>query len=157
MNVEIRGAEQLGELAKRLKAEGEAGKGLRRELLKEIRSAAKPLAEAAKSAVKALPTKPPEDTGLRRRIAAGVKVRTRTAGKQVGVRITAGKLDANDANLPRRLNKGSWRHPVFGSDTWVTQTIQPGWFDKTLRRGGPRVRLQVKAAMKRTANRIARG
>ena len=155
VSLQLKGADQLGDLAKRLKAEGESGKGLRRELLKEIRAAAKPLAEDAKAAVKGLPTKPPEDTGLRRRVAALVKVRTRTSGRRVGVRITVGKLDGT--NLPRRLNKGSWRHPVHGTDTWVTQTIQSGWFDKTLRRGAPRVRVRVRAAMKRTANRIARG
>lgn len=155
VNLQIKGAEQLGDLARRLKAEGEAGKGMRRELLKEIRAAAKPLAEDAKSAVKSLSAKPPEDTGLRRRVAAGVKVRTRTSGKNVGVRIVAGKLDGT--NLPRRLNKGSWRHPVFGSDTWVTQTIQPGWFDETIRRGAPRVRVRVRAVMRRTATRITRG
>jgi len=155
VNLQIKGADQLGDLAKRLKAEGESGKGLRREMLKELRAAAKPLAADAQAAVKSLPTKPPEDSGLRRRIAALVKVRIRTSGRSSGVRISVGKLDGT--NLPRRLNRGVWRHPVFGSDTWVTQTIQPGWFDKTIRRGAPKVRLRVRAVLKRTVNRIARG
>lgn len=153
-DLRIKGAEQLGDLAKRLRAQGEAGKGLRRELLREIRSAAKPLAEEAKRAALAIPAKPPEDTGLRKRVARLVRVRTRTTGQRVGVRIAVGKLDGT--NLPRRLNRGSWRHPVHGTDRWVVQTVPPGWFDKTLRRGAPRVRIRVVAAMRRTARKIAR-
>lgn len=155
VSLQIKGADQLGDLAKRLKAQGESGKGLRREMLKEIRAAAKPLASDVQSAVKGLPAKPPEDTGLRRRVASLVKIRTRTSGSRVGVRIVVGKLDGT--NLPRRLNKGSWRHPVHGSDTWVTQTIKPGWFDQTLRRGAPKVRYRVRAVLKTTARKIARG
>lgn len=155
VSMQIKGANQLGDLAKRLKAEGEGGKGLRKEMLRELRAAAKPLADDAKTAVKGLPTKPPEDTGLRRRTAGLVKVRTRTSGRRVGVRITVGKLDGT--NLPRRMNKGTWRHPVHGSDTWVTQTIKPGWFDDTMRAGSAKVRFRARQVLKNTANRIARG
>jgi hypothetical protein len=155
VNVQIKGAEQLGDLAKRLKAEGESGKGMRTQMLRELRAAAKPLAEDAKRAVEALPTKPPQDRGLRAGIAKGVKVRTRTSGRQVGTRITVARFEGT--NLPRKLNKGTWRHPVFGTDTYVTQTIKPGWFDRTMRRGAPAVRRRAQRVLSDTAKRITRG
>ncbi len=155
LDVKIRGAGQLADLAKRMKAEGETGKGFRKELLKEIRAEGKPAVAEAKRAVQALPTDPADTRGLRRGVARGVRLRTRLTGQKVGVRISVSRFEGT--NLPRLLNKGTWRHPVFGTTTYVTQTIQPGWFDETLTRFGPQVRAGVLRAMKRTADRLTRG
>lgn len=153
LRVEVRGAEQFDRLGRRLKAEGERGKGLRRELLKEIRTEARPLQAKVKAAALAIPASPPEDRGLRRDVAAKVRIAIRLTGKRAGLRITVGKLDGT--NLPRRLNKGQWRHPVFKTGTWVVQTVQPGWFDKTVSKGAQPVRAGVLRAMRRVADRIA--
>lgn len=55
VDAHIKGAHQLAALSKRLKAEGEKGKGLRRELLKGIRTATKPMLADTRAAVKAIP------------------------------------------------------------------------------------------------------
>lgn len=152
VDLRITGADKLGDLAKRLKAQGETGKGLRRDLLRELRVEAKPAAEAAKQAILGWDTKPPEDTGLRRKIAAGIKVRVRLTGRNPTVRISVGKIDGT--NLPQRINKGAWRHPVFGTDTWVVQRGDTGWFDRTLRLQSRRVGRGVREVMARTAKKI---
>lgn len=156
-DLRIKGAHQLGDLAKRLKAEGEAGKGLRKELLREIRAGAKPLVTDARAAILAMPAKGPESTGLRARIAKQIKVRVRLAGKRTGVRISIGQVP-DGYYLPRRINKGSWKHPVHGDqETWVEQSGKKGWFDNTLTKGAPKVRVRLLTAMRNVANRIEKG
>lgn len=155
IELKVRGAEQLGDLAKRLRQQGESGKGMRLELLREIRGEAKTAARATQEAIINLPTEEPEDRGLRRQIARQVKVRIRLTGARTGVRIVVGRLDGT--NLPRRFNRGRWRHPVHGTDTWVTQTVEPGWFDKTLKDREPQLRAAVLKAMKRTSRQVTKG
>lgn len=60
VDVRIQGADQLGALAKRLKAAGDEGKQLRKELLKAVRSGAKPALADTRSAVRSIPV-----TGVR--------------------------------------------------------------------------------------------
>lgn len=152
----VTGADQLGALARRIRAEGDAGKGLRRELLRELRAAAVPARDAAREAILAWETKPPDDRGLRREIARNIRVRVRLSGKRIGVRVSVGKVDGT--NLPRRINKGVWRHPVFGNpDVWVTQAGDRGWFDRTERQQTPAVRRRLSRAMQRVSRRITSG
>jgi hypothetical protein len=152
VDVRITGANQLHDLGKRLKAEGEAGKGLRKELLKEIRAEAKPMAAAAKAEILAMPTHGSKHTGLRSKIAGKVRVRTRLSGRMVGVKIAVGQVDGT--YLPRRINKGSWRHPVHGTDVWVEQEGHKGWFDDTLRKKARDAQRGIQRAMERVADRI---
>lgn len=154
VDLKVTGAAELAALARRLKEQGQSGKLMRRDLLREIRKEARPAADDAKASIQRWST-PPEDRGLRQKIAAGIRVRTRLTGKRVGVRITVSKVDGT--NLPRRINKGYWRHPVFGTDRWVVQSGKPGWFDSAIQAHARQVRRGVQRAMKRTAERIARG
>lgn len=71
--------------------------------------------------------------------AVGVEVRerpsarVRTAG--VRIRLRASQMPAGQGRLPKHMNYGRWRHPVFGNqDNWTTQTALPqGWFDGTFK------------------------
>jgi len=52
------------------------------------------------------------------------------------------------ARLPRLMNRGSWRHPVFGNrEVWVAQSSRFMWFDRPLLLAGPLVRREIKKVL----------
>lgn len=136
---------QLAILGARLKVAGAVG--LRRELLKGIREAAKPLIEDARAAAL---EELPKAGGLNERIASDpMSVRTRLTGSNVGVRIVTTTTDTRGAD------RGRLRHPTFGHrDRWVTQAIRPGWFTDTLSREAPKVTPAIIAAMEVVAEAL---
>ena len=153
LDVRITGAGELASLGRRLKDAGEAGKALRRELLKQIQRETKDLKESDKqSARDVLPHK----GGLAEKVAASkFQTRTRFAGNNVGVKIVAQGLSVS--NL-RALNRGYVRHPVWGHrDRWVNQPIHPGWFDNPNEKDTPKVQRAILAAIDLTNSRIAKG
>lgn len=82
-------------------------------------------------------------TGLRSRIAHGVKSRVQWSGHRYGARVyvdTSG-LPQSQRNLPKHLNKAEgWRHPVWGNrKNWVQQTGHP-WWEPTIERHLPAMR-----------------
>lgn len=82
-------------------------------------------------------------TGLRARIAHGVKSRVQWSGIHYGARLyvdTSG-LPQSQRSLPMHLNRAAgWRHPVFGNrKNWVQQTGHP-WWDPTIQRHIPALR-----------------
>lgn len=107
VDVRITGAEQLGGLAKRLKDAGE-GKKLRKELLKEIRAAARPALADTRKAVRTIPV-----TGSR---GGGRKQRERKAfrdrfGKVIDraepFELGSDELEGEEAKIRARAGKGS--------------------------------------------------
>jgi hypothetical protein len=130
MDLRLTGANQLADLAKDLKSVGD--KDLRKELLKGLRNAAKPLAKevAPRVAREGLP----KHGGLNEFVASSkFGVRTRTTGQGAGVRIV-GKKGTHDLAA---MDRGRLRHPVWKraserhrSAVWVTQLIEPGWWTK---------------------------
>lgn len=139
-DITIVGANELDAVAKRLKAQGESGKGLRKELLKGLREGAKPLKVAVRDSAESV---------LPHRIAVtvkkGVSIRTRATGRQAGVRVIA--------KQGRGLDDGRLRHPLFGNrKRWYQQDIEPGWFTKPLEEHAPAVRVELL----RVINHIAR-
>lgn len=101
-----------------------------------IRNKARPYVAEVKSIVRHLPT--PHNaghTGLRRRIARGVRLQAKLTGRGAGVRITTSMADRSEVGLPRGMDSMSWRsrgggwfHPVFGRPG--TREFQKGysWF-----------------------------
>lgn len=153
MEITVIGTEGFGALAKRLRQAGR--KDLRLELTRAIRTAAKPVAEAAKRDVLALPTHGATHTGLRKRVARTVKLRVRTGGSAAGVRVVAGPRGTDVGQLARYMNKGRWRHPVYGNrENWVNQTVPPGWFDRPTEHAGPPARREIAEAMARIRRQI---
>jgi len=148
MDVRVRGAEQLGDLSKRLRAAGDQGKGLRRELYRGINRATKPLkADAQKAAADRLP-----QSGGLAGIVAKSKFSTRTrTGRNPSVSIQA------KGTAAQATDKGIIRHRVFGRDVWVTQQVPPGWFTETMQAGAPHVRRELLEAMENVVRQIARG
>jgi len=143
---QIRGAEQLDELAKRLKAAG--GNDLKKELLRGIRETNKPtIAKVRKSAAENLPRR----GGLAAQVAKeSIGTRTRLTGNSAGVTISRKR--------GRGLNDGRLRKPLFGNrEHWYAQAIPKGWFTKPIEDDAPRIRDGLQKVMGDVAAKITRG
>lgn len=153
----------LVELARALKAE-EDGKQLRKDLVRNLRTAVQPAAKGAKQAALAMPSKGHAGPSLRRDVAKRIGVQVKTGGRSVGVKVRAtGTRVRGFTNAPRLLNsRKGWRHPNIGAgrrgqSDWVAQrSPRPEWFDKEMRRRDPEYQRAVRAAMDDMAKRIAR-
>jgi hypothetical protein len=144
VQIELRGAEQLVALAKRLKT---ATKELRSDLYRGINRAAKPLKNnVKKSARERLPKK----GGLNRHI-AGTKIATkrRVTGKYAGVRLVG--TSGYDIGS---INRGRVRHLTFGREPWVNQVVQKGFWSDPLAAGAPDVRDEVQEVMDDIAKKL---
>jgi hypothetical protein len=154
VEVRITGAEQLRKLAVDLKAAGSPARGLRVELLRAMRLAAKPMVEAAKASAR---ENLPKHGGLNVWVADGAKIaaRNRVASTNaVGMRIVA----TEGAAKLEDMDKGKVRHPVFGNRAvWRSQDIQAGWFSKPLNEAMPAVQADVLMAMDIIGRRIEKG
>lgn len=124
----IDGADQLRDLGRRLKAAGETGKGMRRDLLREIRNTTKgPVLEAGREGLR---RRLPSRGGLAATAAKNLKIaaRTRLSGNEVGVTVLA---SLKDMDLPK-LEQGKLRHLTYGHRPWVTQTIPANVFSDAM-------------------------
>jgi hypothetical protein len=148
IDVEIRGAAQLERLAAVVKLT--ADKELRKDMLAGIRAAARPMATSIKTEAAAVL---PHTGGLNEWVAKSpISPRTRTSGKNAGVRIT-GRKTGHDLEA---INRGRVRHPVFGHNAWVSQSVDAGWWERGAMKQADTVRRDLLVAMERVAAKIAR-
>lgn len=125
---------QLARLVLALRAEAD-GKDLDRDLARNLRTALEPARDAARAAIMAMPSKSQVVPSLRAAVAEATVTSVRLSGQRPGVAIRTGKtgMPRGFTNAPQRLNRAKgWRHPVRGTDRWVTQVGAPGWFDDTI-------------------------
>ena len=142
-----KGANDFLALSKALKDAGE--KGLRNELNKAMRNAAKPLIPKVRDAAR---ESLPKHGGLNERIAKKpYRVQVRTGALTAGVRVVGTKVDP-------RINTGRVYHPVFGHKPGVVQNVPDakGYFDDTIRKQTSEIRGQVVQALSDFADRIVR-
>lgn len=139
--VEIRGTAQFRAVAAKLKAAGNGA--LRRELAKDMRTAAEPVVTAMRQAVMATDAAGVRGGGgqqrraftegrarkrtalIKKRAAAGrglratvgrtlkTKVSTGARSARVEIRSQAKLMPPGQRKLPDHMNTGKWRHPVF--------------------------------------------
>lgn len=151
---------QLRRLAKDLKDAGE--KDLRKALYRNLNAAAAPLLEDVKREAAATL---PRSGGAADRV-AGAKYRSRVmsgigngggaGGATTGVRLTGAEVGGAKVNL-KKINRGILRHPLFGQrgqGQWFNTPVPPGFWDRPLRRGGPKARAAVIAAVDEMAARF---
>lgn len=140
------GAETLATVSKRLKDIGD--RALKNELARNIRAVTKPvIADLRQAALRTLP----REGGLAARVAGSkIGTRTTTTGNNVGVRIVARSGYDLDA-----IDRGTLRHPVFGTDRWVTQSVPAGWWSKTLKADEAKVREAVINAVETIGRKAA--
>lgn len=114
---------------------GQEGVAIPRKAVRIARRNAAFLAEKARRKVRVLPVHGHAGhTGLRRRVAAGVRVQDRPNG----ARVVTSMVERDEAIIPRGLDRAKgWRHPVFGNrEIWVRQRpMKTGWFTDTMANG----------------------
>ncbi len=148
MELEVRGAEQLASLSKRLRSAGTAGKGLRKELLAGIQRGAKPVKAAVEQS---WASRAPHRGGLSQR-PLRIAARTRASGQKVGVRIVSASRDGYSLGA---IDRGQVKHPVFGNrKAWSITQIQPGIITDPQERTAPDVRAEIVRAIESIARRV---
>jgi hypothetical protein len=124
VDVRVEGAERLAELAAVLKRLDD--NELRKDMLRGLRAAGKPLARAAQGAARA---KLPRGGGLNEWVAGSkFAIRTKTSGRSAGIRVVGTKRGHDLVGM----NEGLVRHPVFGGPGWSVTRIQPGWWQDAI-------------------------
>ena len=151
--VELRGTEHLAALTKALRAAGDSGKGLRKELYSGLNRATKETRKEMRAAIlPALPT--------RGGLAAEVQRTTRFSTSVLSGRNPGVRIRARGKHTIRRMNQtGTFRHLVFGNrDIWVTQSagVKKGFLDKPFERSKPEVRTEVLLTIARIRTQIYR-
>lgn len=147
-------------VAKALRAESD-GKTLRKELMAELKTAVAPGVAAVQGKLRAIPHRSGAagSPALGSYLASRVKPSVRLSGRSTGVKVRIGQTPnlRGFKMAARRLNRKSWRHPVFGdTKTWVTQQSPiPGYFDETLARDRGTYRAAVIRALEKMARKLA--
>lgn len=116
----------------------EDGKEVRRDITKAAREVLNPSRNAARQAVKAIPSKGHAGPKLRNAVANKVMVQIKLSGRYPGATLRAKKTPnlRRFRNAPKRLNaRAGWTHPSIEDPTVQRRQIgKPGWFDDTTRR-----------------------
>ena len=146
----------LRRLLRALRQEAD-GKTLKSDLVRELRKAAEPARDAARTAVLSIDSHSGVVPDLRAAVARSTRISVRTTGR-VGVSIRASKrgMPRGFLNAPQRLNsRRGWRHPFFGDrERWYAQMGKPGWFDDSISPFAPAAREGAAQALERVAKRI---
>jgi hypothetical protein len=92
---------------------------LRRQMTRKIRKAGSPIVSRAKA-----------NASWSTRIPGAISLRTRYTGNRPGISIRVSASKAPHARAYEGLtgNGQTFKHPVFGGDTWVTQATRPFLF-----------------------------
>ena len=152
------GPYQLRKLSARLREAGDEGKGLRRELMKQINEAAKPLAKEISDPAHLKPYMPDRYAEV---LAADLRVSaTKRFSKNPGVSIRA--RARNRKRKVALLDEGLLNHPVYARgvrSTWTwkngqTGGMRAGFFTDPCARAAPAIRDEVLRAMHDTGKRI---
>lgn len=152
------GPYQLRTLSARLREAGSEGQGLRRELMKQINEAAKPLAREISDAAHLHPYMPDRYADI---LATDLRVSAvKSFARNPGVSIRA-KARAHRRKVAL-LDSGVINHPVFARGdrrTWTwknnqTGGMRPGFFSDPCEKATPQIRERVLQAMTATGSRI---
>jgi hypothetical protein len=124
--------------------------------------AVRPAVREAKAKVRSLPVYGHSGhTGLRRKVARGVRVTSRLGDARRGsaIRVVTTMPQNNEAIIPRGLDHiNGWRHPVFGNrEVWVRQrAVRPGWFTSTLADAREPIAERLERVLEEARDTIAR-
>lgn len=162
MSIDGPGREQLRVLAARLKDAGEDGQGLRRELLKQLEEAAKPLAREIGSAPRLRPYMPDRYADV---LAADLAVTVKRELSR-NPRVLIAACGRAHKRKVVQLEDGVIVHPVFAQGprrrwNWKggrqTAGMKRGWFSDPVQAAGPDVRDRALAAVAETMRKVAGG
>lgn len=152
MEVKITGKAEVRAASRRIREHGNP-RAVRKELNQALREAAAPVVEDVKQAALHLPAKSHRRI-LRQRIADSTSAQVKSTGRDPSVAIRISRARMKDkAPVPQLMDKGPFRHPVFGREKWIQQDGFPRWFEKTIEKDTPEARERIKDA----ADRIEAG
>lgn len=156
-DLEFTGGRELAAISRQLRSFGD-GKKLRSQFTKELRQAAKPAVPAVRTAIAAIPSKG-RGSGLRKRLSRATRLRVRMSGRDAGVNIIVDgrKMPDGERALPAYMEgtKTPWRHPVRGTDRWVTQAPHPHFY-RAVRGIAPGTRAAVNRVLDWVGREITR-
>lgn len=141
-----------GQLARVAELCRDAEPATRRAVSKALRVSSEPMKEEVREAARStLPRK----GGLNDLIASSrITTRTSLRGGNPSVKLT-GKLSGHDL---RAIDRGRLAHPVFGNKgVWVTQSVPPGFWTKTMKRERVRNRRAIVFALEDVSRMVAGG
>lgn len=148
LGMNVGGISDFTTLADKLRAAGNGG--LSDELKRELRRAGEDIVQALKREVMSFEDRSDarrqDGKSFRTELAQAITYQVSTKGLRVYV--DRAKLPADSKLLPWAFEKASFRHPVFGGATWVTQRGHP-WFAPTIAKYTPRVQENVTAAVEK--------
>jgi len=157
--VEMTIEHQLRDLSRRMRRD-EDGKAMRKDLVKAGREVLNPTRNAARAAIKSMPSKGHAGMRLRNSVAGKVMVQIRPSGKFPGADLRAKKTPnvRKFRNAPKRLNsRAGWDHPAINNPTkQIRQLGRPGWFDDTTKRDHAKYRRAMVGVIRAAEKRLAR-
>lgn len=151
---ELRGVNDLTQLAAALKQAGDPGRGLRRELSSSLNRETKHTRAELKGSFGALPS----SGGLARLVESSAlfSTSTTTGAATAGVRIRGRRRGVRGPSL-RRLNAGVLKHPVFGNrSVWAEQSVAKGFLDEAFQGDKPELQKAVIRAIQSVRSKIYR-
>lgn len=149
--------DKLESLMLRLAEETDA-RQLKRDLGEMLQEAVAPALPIIRGEVMAMGGAITADPPLRATVADGLKTKVRYSGSSPGVRVSIGRkgMPRGFSDAARRINQGSWSHPVYGRPgSSVTQIGAVDFFDRPLQNRKEELRKAVEKALDAMAERIA--
>ena len=156
MSIDGPGRDQLRLVTARLKDAGDQGQGFRKELLRQINEAAKPLVRQISDAAHLRPYMPNRyaevlasdlSVSAQRILAKDPRVSIRCKGREHRRKV-------------KQLDAGLIQHPLYGDrEHWFRQTsgMKAGFFTDPCEKATPQVREHVLSALTETIMRITDG
>lgn len=147
------GDEQLRQVAARLREAGPDGQGLRRELMKQITEAAKPLVKEISNLEHLKPYLPDRYAVTLSADLSVVAQRILAKDPRVSIRCKG----REHRRKVKQLDAGIIQHPLYGDrEHWFKQTggMRPGFFSDACQQATPQVREKVLEALAETARKI---
>jgi hypothetical protein len=149
---EVTGKQQFVGLAKALNAQGSAGKGLKRELMAEIKTAAKPMENEVRAHLPAyLPNR------YAAILAASLVVRPSqsTRGSGAGLKLTGYAKGKGRRRQVNAVEGGVLRHPAWGNrKAWVAQKVKPGFWSEPMERSRDKPATAIRRAIQNAIRKL---
>lgn len=134
------------------------GKALKRDLGLNLKSAVEPALPVIRGELMSMGGHIAAEPPLRSSVANALSSSVRYSGNNPGVRVQISRkgMPRGFADAARKINRGSWSHPLWGrAGTSVTQQGVEGFFDNPLHDRQPEMRAAVVTALEAMAQRIA--
>lgn len=151
-DLEITGTEQFVSLARRLNAQGKAGRGLWNELNAQMRDAAKPMTDVV---LRHLGDYLPNRYAGVLRAGLTVRVSRSTKGASAGLKLVGTAKGVKKKRHVQVINNGILRHEVYGDpNVWVDQHVRPGFWSDTLTSTREIPATQIRRAIQNTLKKL---